>query len=315
MAHVFVSYVHENRNEVDRLVGKLREVGIPVWLDASDIEPGVRWRDAIRTAIQSGSFFMACFSKEYKEREKTHMNEELTLAIEELRERPSDKAWFIPVLINETEIPSRRISSVEDLRDIQAIKLYENWDEEVYRIVNAVKYGDLELEDELYRLAENGDAKSQMALGDMYAQRGAREPERSTKQIEYMKKGIDWYNRAYKQGALEPDTLFGVACLLEYCNDNNGYELWIRRAADAGFAVAQRMIGATCWEREDYEQARIWLQRAALQGELDALNLLGLLYVMGKGVVTDSAMAEELWSIAAEAGHTGAKENLGRLRV
>jgi hypothetical protein len=33
---------------------------------------------------------MACFSKEYNERDETYMNEELTIAIDKLRKRPSD---------------------------------------------------------------------------------------------------------------------------------------------------------------------------------------------------------------------------------
>jgi hypothetical protein len=85
---------------------------------------------------------VACFSKEYSERDKTHMNEELTLAIDELRERPSEKTWFIPVLINETRIPSRRIRSVEDLRDIQAVRLDEDWDLGINRILRVLGYDD-----------------------------------------------------------------------------------------------------------------------------------------------------------------------------
>ncbi|HLN09752.1 MAG TPA: toll/interleukin-1 receptor domain-containing protein, partial [Xanthobacteraceae bacterium] len=142
MAHVFVSYVRQNRDEVDRLAAELKHNGVPVWLDRNDIEPGARWRDAIKGAIQTGSFFMACFSREYQERDRTHMNEELTLAIDELRARPSDKTCFIPVLINQTEIPSRRISASEDLSDIQAVNLYENWTYGIHRIIAVLKYDD-----------------------------------------------------------------------------------------------------------------------------------------------------------------------------
>ena len=70
------------------------------------------------------------------------MNEELTLAIDELRSRPSERTWFLPVLINETHIPSRRISSVEDLRDIQAVKLHEDWDIGIDRILRVLHHDD-----------------------------------------------------------------------------------------------------------------------------------------------------------------------------
>jgi hypothetical protein len=33
--------------------------------------------------------------REFNERDRTYMNEELTLAIDELRERPSSKTWFV----------------------------------------------------------------------------------------------------------------------------------------------------------------------------------------------------------------------------
>jgi HEAT repeat protein len=142
MPHVFISYVRENGDVVDRLASELASRGVKVWLDRNDLEPGARWREAIRNAIRGGKFFLACFSREFNERDKSYMNEELTLAIDELRERPFTRTWFVPVLINETAIPSRRISSLEDLSDIQALRLYENWSAGVERILRVMKYDD-----------------------------------------------------------------------------------------------------------------------------------------------------------------------------
>jgi HEAT repeat protein len=142
VAHAFISYVRENTDVVDRIALELRKRGATVWLDRENIEPGTPWRDAIQKAIQNGKFFIACFSKEYDERDRTHMNEEITTAIDELRSRPSDKAWFIPVLVNPTRIPSRRISSVETLSDIQAIEMYPDWEKGIARLVRALKYDD-----------------------------------------------------------------------------------------------------------------------------------------------------------------------------
>ena len=97
---------------------------------------------AIKRAIQSGKFFIACFSREYNKRERTHMSEEITIAIDELRIRPSERTWFIPVLINKTNIPSRPISSVEDLSDMNAVKLYENWNAGINKILRVLMYDD-----------------------------------------------------------------------------------------------------------------------------------------------------------------------------
>jgi hypothetical protein len=57
MPHVFISYVRENGNLVDRLASELKSRGVTVWLDRNDIEPGARWRDAIKNAIRDGKFF------------------------------------------------------------------------------------------------------------------------------------------------------------------------------------------------------------------------------------------------------------------
>jgi hypothetical protein len=48
---------------------------------------------------------IACFSTAYAERDRTYMNEELTLAIDELRARPTSRAWFLPARLDECQIP------------------------------------------------------------------------------------------------------------------------------------------------------------------------------------------------------------------
>ena len=139
MNKAFISYVRENIEMVDRLCQELKSHGIEVWLDRNDIDPGLRWKQEIRRAIQDGAFFIACFSEEYNNRDKTYMNEELTLAIEELRQRPTDRIWFIPVKLNDCEIPDRDIGPGETLREIEYVKLYEDWDSSIQRILKVIQ--------------------------------------------------------------------------------------------------------------------------------------------------------------------------------
>ena len=138
MTHVFISYVRENSCDVQKLCDDLTERGINVWLDRSSIQPGVRWKNAIRNAIKQGDFFIACFSKEYHERSKTYMNEELTIAIDELRQFPINRSWFIPVLLSECNIPARNIGGGETLLDFQWVSLHDDWANGVERIVEIV---------------------------------------------------------------------------------------------------------------------------------------------------------------------------------
>lgn len=132
---VFLSYVRENGAIAERLAQDLEAAGASVWLDRTRLAPGDRWRDAIRNAIRSGHLFIACFSRDFATRDRSHMNEELTLAIEELRLRPTDRTWFIPVVIDNTEVPDRDIGAGATLRDLQWVDLSSNWTDGVASIV------------------------------------------------------------------------------------------------------------------------------------------------------------------------------------
>src|SRR5712692_3380826 len=100
--HVFISYVREDSAQVDQLQGALEAAGIPVWRDMADLWPGEDWRAKIRSAITDNAFvFIACFSKRSLARDSSYQNEELTLAIEQLRQRAPEHPWLIPVRFDE----------------------------------------------------------------------------------------------------------------------------------------------------------------------------------------------------------------------
>ena len=139
MSHVFISYVREDSESVENIARALRACNVDLWLDRNQIKPGVRWADAIRTAITEGTFYMACFSTAYNARTRSYMNEELTLAIEQLRQRATDQRWFIPVLLDDCEIPQRSIGAGETLRSLQWVRLYEDWNEGIARILSTVQ--------------------------------------------------------------------------------------------------------------------------------------------------------------------------------
>jgi hypothetical protein len=136
MSHVFIPYVREDADTVNSIARALRAYDVDVWLDKDDVRPGVRWADAIRQAIGEGAFYIACFSTAYNARTRSYMNEELTLAIEELRQRATNQQWFIPVLLDQCEIPQRSIGAGETLRSLQWVRLYEDWNEGIARILS-----------------------------------------------------------------------------------------------------------------------------------------------------------------------------------
>lgn len=144
MSHVFISYVRDDQSSIDRLCKELRNLGIDVWLDREEIGPGQRWKDAIRVAIEEGAHFLACFSQASITRARTYMNEELTIAVEQLRLRPQDRAWFIPVLLDDCELPRRDIGGGQSLHDLQWVSLARGWEKGIIRIAESVGGSQLE---------------------------------------------------------------------------------------------------------------------------------------------------------------------------
>ena len=138
---VFISYVHEDLPHIHRLAQVLEAYQVKVWLDRQSLKPGYRWKRAIRDGIAHGDYFVPCFSQAYAARARTYMNEELTLAIDELRQRPADKAWFIPVRLDASEIPDRDIGGGETLRSIHCVSLYEDWTRGMTALLDVIQPG------------------------------------------------------------------------------------------------------------------------------------------------------------------------------
>lgn len=124
MTFVFISYLHEDSEKVEEISRGLADAGISVWRDKEHISVGERWQTAIRRGIQDGAYFLACFSSSREMRNKSYMNEELLLAIEEIRQRPHDQAWFLPARLDECEIPDIDVAPGITLRSFQWVDFF-----------------------------------------------------------------------------------------------------------------------------------------------------------------------------------------------
>jgi WD40 repeat protein len=138
--HAFLSYVREDSGQVDQLQRTLEAAGIPVWRDTADLWPGEDWRMKIRSAITDNALvFIACFSQASLDRGKSYQNEELTLAIEQLRLRSPDDPWLIPVRFDDCDIPDRDIGGGRTLTSIQRADLFgDRFDEGAPKLVAAI---------------------------------------------------------------------------------------------------------------------------------------------------------------------------------
>jgi TIR domain len=138
MSHVFISYSRCDQEVVDRIAKRLRAQGLTVWVDRDDIQPGQRWKPAIKEAIRNGAAFLACFSQESLSLQRSYMNEELVQAIEEIRIRSRDQKWFFPLRIDECQIPDLAIGGGESLSDLHHLDLFPNEEHSFQKLVESI---------------------------------------------------------------------------------------------------------------------------------------------------------------------------------
>jgi ATP-dependent Clp protease ATP-binding subunit ClpB len=138
--HAFMSYIRENSAEADLLQQVLEAAGVRVWRDTADLWPGQAWREKIRHAIIKDSLvFLACFSKKSVNRETSYQNEELTLAIEQMRIRRPDQPWLIPIRFDDCDIPDLNLGGGRSLGSIQRADLFgDHVNDATVRLVSAI---------------------------------------------------------------------------------------------------------------------------------------------------------------------------------
>jgi hypothetical protein len=138
--HAFISYVREDGAHVDRLQSILEAAGIRVWRDTADLWPGQDWKIEIRRAIKANSLaFIACFSGHSQRRIESYQNEEVILAVEQMRVRRPGQPWLIPVRFADCDIPDFDLGAGRTLDSLQRVDLFNgSWERGTPRLVAAV---------------------------------------------------------------------------------------------------------------------------------------------------------------------------------
>jgi Sel1 repeat len=160
-----------------------------------------------------------------------------------------------------------------------------------------------------YRIrAEQGDAKSQFALGAMYYYgMGVRE--------DYAE-AARWYLKSAEQG--DVNAQYSMASIYHYGKglpqDDLEAARWCRKAAEQGDAEAQYALGLIYHRGQglpqDYAEALRWYRKSADQGYSRAEYALGLLYYYGNGVARDRVQARDFFQQAAAHGSKDGKRAL-----
>jgi hypothetical protein len=123
--HVFISYIRDDSGDVDRLERALTVGGLQVWRDTAKLWPGDNWQIKIKQAIANDALVViACFSRRSLARSVSYQNEELALAIDQVRLRQPGMPWLIPVRLDDCQVPDLDIGGGVTLRSLQWADLF-----------------------------------------------------------------------------------------------------------------------------------------------------------------------------------------------
>lgn len=161
------------------------------------------------------------------------------------------------------------------------------------------------------KAAENGDAKSQLALGKCYYDGTGLEKNDS--------KSFGWYQKAAEQGDCDAIMALGAFYASGIAVDKNEKEAlkWFQKAADADFPAGAYWV-AVCYANgagvtADQEEALKWCLKAAEQGMPMAQFIAGAAYLNGRGVSQNDKEAAKWYLKSAEQGWADAQNGLAFL--
>jgi TIR domain len=133
---VFISYAREDSNAAKRLRKDLKDTGLNPWLDKEELLPGQNWENEIKNAISKSRYFIALFSKTSVKKIGYYQNE-IKFALEVLKSYPPNRIFYIPVRLEDCEIPYNEIKSIHRA-DLFPVDDENVWKDGVKRILRAM---------------------------------------------------------------------------------------------------------------------------------------------------------------------------------
>lgn len=103
---VFLSYARDDAAVANEIYEFLVNNSCDPWIDKINLTPGQDWHLEIQKAIRNADFFVACLSTRSVSK-KGYIQKELKTAFEILDEMPEGKIFFIPIRLDDCEIPDR----------------------------------------------------------------------------------------------------------------------------------------------------------------------------------------------------------------
>jgi len=108
---VFISYAREDFDAAKRLQKDLKDAGLNTWLDKEELLPGQNWENQIENAITKSRYFIPLFSK-ISVLKLGYVQNEFKFALEVFKRYPSNMIFYLPVRLDDCEIPYKELISI-----------------------------------------------------------------------------------------------------------------------------------------------------------------------------------------------------------
>ncbi|HXY95491.1 MAG TPA: TIR domain-containing protein [Steroidobacteraceae bacterium] len=118
---VFLSYASQDGAAAKRICEALRAAGIEVWFDRSELRGGDAWDQSIRRQIKTCALFVPIISQHTHERAEGYFRLEWKLAVDRSHLITPDKAFLVPVVVDETGDDEERVP--DKFREVQWTRL------------------------------------------------------------------------------------------------------------------------------------------------------------------------------------------------
>lgn len=106
---VFLSYASQDAAAARRICDALREAGVEVWFDQSELRGGDAWDQKIRNQIKECALFVPVISAHTQARPEGYFRLEWKLAVDRSHLMADDEPFIVPVVIDDTPQSAARV--------------------------------------------------------------------------------------------------------------------------------------------------------------------------------------------------------------
>jgi TIR domain len=98
---VFLSYASQDAEAAQHLCEALRNAGVEVWFDQSELRGGDTWDASIRRQIKSCALFIPVISRNTHARDEGYFRLEWKLAVDRSHLMTANRPFLVPVVIDD----------------------------------------------------------------------------------------------------------------------------------------------------------------------------------------------------------------------